>query len=61
MEILLLLIPLSAFVVIGAAAVFVRAVDRGQFDDLERNGRATLFEEPGTGASGAAVTSRRRR
>ena len=45
MEILLLLIPLSALVVVGAAVVFFRAVDAGQFDDLERQGRATLFEE----------------
>jgi cbb3-type cytochrome oxidase maturation protein len=45
MEILLLLIPLSALIVGGAAVVFFRAVDAGQFDDLERQGRATLFEE----------------
>jgi len=45
MEILLLLIPLSALVVVGAAIVFFRAVDAGQFDDLERQGQATLFEE----------------
>ena len=45
MEILLLLIPLSALVVVGAAVVFFRAVDAGQFDDLERQGQATLFEE----------------
>jgi len=45
MEILLLLIPLSALVVIGAAFIFFRAVDAGQFDDLERQGAATLFEE----------------
>jgi cbb3-type cytochrome oxidase maturation protein len=59
MEILMLLIPLSAFVVIGAAVVFFRAVDSGQFDDLERNGRATLFEEPRAGESDAAVTLRK--
>ena len=46
MEILLLLIPLSALVVIGAAVVFFRAVDNGQFEDLERQGRASLFEDP---------------
>jgi cbb3-type cytochrome oxidase maturation protein len=45
MEILLLLIPLSALVVVAATVVFFRAVDAGQFDDLERQGRATLFEE----------------
>ncbi len=45
MESLLLLIPLSVLIVIGAVVVFFRAVDSGQFDDLERQGRATLFEE----------------
>ncbi len=45
MEILLLLIPLSALVVVGAAVVFFSAVDAGQFDDLERQGQATLFED----------------
>ena len=46
MEILLLLIPLSALVVAGAVVMFFRAVDSGQFEDLERQGRTTLFEEP---------------
>ena len=46
MEILLLLIPLSALVVIGATVVFFRAVDNGQFEDLERRGRTALFEDP---------------
>ena len=36
MDILLLLIPLSALIVIGAIVVYLRAVDTGQFDDLER-------------------------
>ena len=45
MDILLLLIPLSALIVIVATIVFFRAVDAGQFDDLERQGQATLFEE----------------
>lgn len=45
MEILLVLIPLSALVVVGAIAVFFRAVDGGQFEDLEHQGRVTLFEE----------------
>ena len=60
MDILLLLIPLSALIVIGAIVVYLRAVDTGQFDDLERNGRATLFEESRAGASDAA-TSRKPR
>lgn len=45
MEILLLLIPLSALVVVGAGVMFFRAVDNGQFEDLDRQGRTTLFEE----------------
>ena len=45
MNILLLLIPLSALIVVGAIVVYLRAVDTGQFDDLERQGRITLFEE----------------
>ena len=45
MEILLLLIPLSALVVVGAGVMFFRAVDSGQFEDLDRQGRTTLFEE----------------
>jgi cbb3-type cytochrome oxidase maturation protein len=44
-DILLLLIPLSALIVLGAIVVYLRAVDTGQFDDLERQGRITLFEE----------------
>jgi cbb3-type cytochrome oxidase maturation protein len=45
MESLLLLIPLSALVIIGAAAVFWWAVDAGQFEDVERQGRHSLFDE----------------
>jgi cbb3-type cytochrome oxidase maturation protein len=45
MEILFVLIPLSGLVVLGAIAIFFHAVDTGQFDDLERHGRAALFEE----------------
>ena len=46
MESLLLLIPLSALVIIAAAAVFWWAVDARQFEDVERQGRRTLFDEP---------------
>jgi cbb3-type cytochrome oxidase maturation protein len=45
MESLLLLIPLSALVVIGAVVVFFRAVDAGQFEDVERQGRTALFDD----------------
>jgi len=51
MESLLLLIPLSALVIIAAAAVFWWAVDAGQFEDLERQGRRTLFDEARSDAS----------
>jgi cbb3-type cytochrome oxidase maturation protein len=45
MESLLLLIPLTALVMVGAAAVFWWAVDDGQFEDVERQGRRSLFDE----------------
>ena len=45
MESLLLLIPLSALVVVGAVVVFFRAVDGGQFEDVERQGRNVLFDD----------------
>ena len=45
MEILLVLIPLSGLVVFGAIAMFFRAVDSGQFEDLEHQGRVSLFED----------------
>lgn len=61
MEILMMLIPLSALIVIGAAMVFFRAVDTGQFDDLERNGRAALFEDPRADEADVADTLRKRR
>jgi cbb3-type cytochrome oxidase maturation protein len=51
MEILLVLIPLSALVVVAAVVMFFRAVDSGQFDDLERQGRTALFDEPGDRAA----------
>lgn len=43
MEIILILIPLSAIVVIGAIAAFFWAVDAGQFEDVDRQGRKSLF------------------
>ena len=39
MDILYLLIPLSVVAMLGAMAVFAWALDRGQFEDLEREGR----------------------
>lgn len=35
MNIILIMIPLSLFVLIGAAAMFFWAVNKGQFDDMD--------------------------
>jgi cbb3-type cytochrome oxidase maturation protein len=42
MDILYLLIPLSVIAMLGAMAVFAWALDRGQFEDLEREGQRIL-------------------
>jgi cbb3-type cytochrome oxidase maturation protein len=46
MDILYLLIPLSAVLVLGIVAVFGWAVHGGQFDDLEREGQRLIAEDP---------------
>lgn len=46
MDILYLLIPLSAVLVLGIIALFGWALHRGQFDDVEREG-ARIFEGDG--------------
>lgn len=43
MDILYLLVPLSAVLVLGIIGVFGWALQRGQFDDLEREG-GRIFE-----------------
>lgn len=48
MDILFLLIPLSAVLVLGIVAVFGWAVHSGQFDDLEREGQRLIVEDPET-------------
>ena len=45
MEILYLLIPLSAVIVLLIIAVFGWALNRGQFDDLEREGERILMHD----------------
>jgi cbb3-type cytochrome oxidase maturation protein len=45
LEILYLLIPLSAVLVLLILAVFGWAVHRGQFDDIEREGERILSNE----------------
>jgi cbb3-type cytochrome oxidase maturation protein len=42
MDILYLLIPMSAVLVLGIIGVFAWALDGGQFDDLEQHGARIL-------------------
>ena len=44
MESLYLLIPIALLFLAVAVGLFVWAVNRRQFDDLERQGRSILFE-----------------
>ncbi|MFO1294593.1 MAG: cbb3-type cytochrome oxidase assembly protein CcoS [Rubrivivax sp.] len=46
MEILYLLIPLSAVLVLGIVAVFAWALHRGQFEDLEHEAERILHDDP---------------
>lgn len=46
MDILYLLIPLSAVLVLGIVVVFAWAIHHGQFDDVEHEGQRLLAEEP---------------
>ena len=52
MDILYLLIPLSAVLVLAIIGVFGWALHRGQFDDVEREG-ARIFEGDGDAAAAA--------
>ena len=45
MDILYLLIPLSAVLVLAIIAVFAWALHHGQFDDIEREGSRILHPE----------------
>jgi cbb3-type cytochrome oxidase maturation protein len=45
MDILYLLIPFSALLVLAILALFAWALDRGQFDDLEREGERILADD----------------
>ena len=45
MDILYLLIPLSAIVVLGILGVFAWALHGGQFDDLEQQGEQILLPD----------------
>ena len=56
MDILYLLIPLSAVLVLAILGVFAWALWRGQFDDLERHGEAMLAQDPQEAAAEADGT-----
>ncbi|HSI49448.1 MAG TPA: cbb3-type cytochrome oxidase assembly protein CcoS [Ideonella sp.] len=45
MDILYLLIPLSALLVLGLLGLFAWALHGGQFDDLERQGEQILLDD----------------
>jgi cbb3-type cytochrome oxidase maturation protein len=53
MDILYLLIPMSSVLVLAIVAVFAWALHKGQFDDLEDEGRRILLDEA-QGAGSAA-------
>jgi cbb3-type cytochrome oxidase maturation protein len=61
MEIMWLLIPLSAVLVLLVIAVFGWALHRGQFEDLEDEGTRILLDEappaPWAAAGSAGVTA----
>jgi len=44
-DILYLLIPFSVLLVLGLLALFAWALDRGQFEDLEREGARILLDD----------------
>jgi cbb3-type cytochrome oxidase maturation protein len=48
MDILYLLIPLSALLVLALLGLFAWALESGQFDDLQREGERILELPPGT-------------
>jgi cbb3-type cytochrome oxidase maturation protein len=54
MESLYLLIPLSALLVLVIIGVFGWALNRGQFEDLEREGERILTDEAGPVDAGQA-------
>jgi len=47
MDILFLLVPLSVVLAIAIGVAFWRAVDTGQFDDLDQPGIAILADDDG--------------
>jgi cbb3-type cytochrome oxidase maturation protein len=59
MNSLVLLIPLSILILVGAGIALFWAIDHGQFDDMETAGLVPLFDAdgqpPGTAPSDASV------
>ena len=45
MDILYLLIPMSALLVLAIIGIFAWALEKGQFDDLDREGERVLEDE----------------
>ncbi len=58
MDILYLLIPLSSVLVLGIVGVFAWALHRGQFEDLEGEGRRILIDMPQGDAAHAPEQSK---
>jgi cbb3-type cytochrome oxidase maturation protein len=46
MNIVLVMLPLSIILLLGAVAAFFWAVDHGQFDDMETPGLLALDDDP---------------
>jgi cbb3-type cytochrome oxidase maturation protein len=46
MSIIYVLIPIAMLFTLIAISLFIWATRKGQFEDLERHGRAILFDEP---------------
>ena len=57
MEILYLLIPFSALLVLAILAIFAWALRGGQFDDLEREGERILDARLDAGQTTEAITT----
>lgn len=47
MNILLIMIPLSIVLLVGAACAFFWAVNHDQFDDMDSPGHLPLLDQPG--------------
>jgi len=51
MNVVLIMLPLSIVLLLGAVVAFFWAVDHGQFDDMETPGLLPLDDDPGRNAS----------